>query len=74
MCSHKNLVFSFPITNEWFSEFYEVMKGTRDVKETSEEFLRTTSALADLCQSIIPTSLGPHQPGRMGGSRELHGH
>lgn len=52
-CSRKNLVFGFPITNEWFLEPYEVMKKS-DVKEASEEFLSTASALADLCQSMYP--------------------
>lgn len=50
----KNLVFGFPISHEWFSELYEVLKRNEGTLEYSEEFLSTTTALADLCQSIYP--------------------
>lgn len=53
-CPRKNLVFGFPISHEWFSDLYEVLKRKEEVQEYSEEFLSTTTALADLCQSMYP--------------------
>lgn len=53
--SRKNLVFGFPLTNEWFFELYEVMKERKmDVKGAPEEFLSLAVKLADLCQSMYP--------------------
>ena len=54
MCSSQNVVFGFPITNEWFFGLYEVMKEKREVREASQEFLSLVTTMAELCQSMYP--------------------
>jgi len=53
-CPRKNLVFGFPISYEWFAELYEVMKKKEGTLECSQQFLSTTTALAELCQAMYP--------------------
>ena len=53
-CSRQNLVFGFPITNEWFFELYEAMKKKREVKEAPVEFVAMAGDLAALCQAMYP--------------------
>ena len=55
MCRRENLVYGFPISHEWFSAMYKGLKRKGLAKEYSEEFLATTTLLADLCQTIYPS-------------------
>ena len=54
MCDPQNVVFGFPITNEWFFGLYDVMKRERQVREASQEFLSLVSMMGEICQSMYP--------------------